>query len=514
MVVSILSRVSKSNWVAAYLFPSTVILTEVLWVYPWLTLIGRWPLFGQQHTPLSLASLIFLLGGSFIVTKFFIKRRWTLRWTRLSIIACGLAAIIIVLRIEYATGSGLLDMRGFINAARLLVDSFSHPNQVAVALAVGLYLWWRGIGFAHSPLFFEDVYRHFSFGLIVQVILIIAWGTDQQSSWMSATGLYVAGFFFFGLSALALARLKGTQEQARARGISTVFNGRWLSIIIVVIGSIVLVGMGVASIFSIQFLSVLTGVFNFVTGILLKVIFYLSYVSVIVTSFFVSLTFYIITVIINALQGKIPTEPLSSANVTAIPELKQAVSESLSPEALLALKLVLFTIIIASVVFLLVKAILRLRPSQTKEDVEEIHESLWSWHGFLTDLRFFLGLLWQHFRGKIKKMVDEVAEAGRSQSQGTDVSRRLTIREIYQHLLRQASQIGVTRRHQETPYEYSKRLEQSVPEGSAPLNELTDLYVNVRYGELSAEARQTDRANSLWGVILKLLTKDETDQAK
>ncbi len=510
--MTILNKVARLNWVAAVLFPLTVILTEALWVYPWLIRIGTWPVFRQQHTPLSLASVIILLGGSFFLTKYFTRRRLALKWTRWSILACGLAAILIVLRIEYPAGIALPDGQWFIKTALLLIDSFSHPNQTVAALLVGMYLWWRGIGLGHSPLFFENTYRYFSIGLIAQVALILAWGNDQQNSFMSTTGLYVAGFFFFGLSAMALAKLKGTQEQGKAGGVSAVFNGRWLSIILVVITGIVLVGIGAASIFSPRFLSVLGTLFDMVSGFLFKVIYYILTVSVTIVGFVIAIGFFIFESIINMLQGEVPVEPVASGNLTAIEGLKQGLSQDVSPETMLVIKWVLFALVIGAMVILIFRSIMRRRPPQAKEDVEEINESIWSWDGFMADLRLFFNLLWQRFRNKITDVTTEATSRLR-RSQTTDITGRLSIREIYRRLLLQSAQLGVTRRHQETPYEYAKRLGQTLPEGSAPVTELTDLYVNVRYGELTSEAKQVDKANNLWEAIKKLLSGDKTDQA-
>ncbi len=510
-MATLISQLSRLNWVSAVLFPLTVIFTEALWVYPWLIRIGSWPVFRTEHTPLSLASVILLLGGSFFITRFFTRRRWALKWTRLSILACGLVTVLAVLRTEYPADRGLMDAQWFIYISRLLIDSFSHPNQVLAALLVGLYLWLRGIGLGHSPLFFENAYRYFSVGLIAQVALIIAWGADTQNSFMANAGLYVAGFFFFGLSAMALAKLKGTQEQGKAGGINAVFNGQWLSIILVVITGIVLVGIGAASIFSPNFLSVLGTLFNLVSGILFKVVYYILTVFVTIVGFVIGILLYIIQSIINMLQGKPPAESVLSGNLTAIEGLKQGVSRDLSPETMLVIKWTLFAVVIAAMVFFIIRSIQRHRPARTKEDVEETNESLWSWSGFLTDLRLFFSFLWQCFRGKIKKVLPGAVSA-LSRRHTADITGRFCIREVYQHLLLQASKFGVTRRRQETPFEYSKRFGQSLPEGSAYLTELTDLYVNVRYGEIKPEEKQEDKANSLWQAIKRLLSEDKTDQ--
>ncbi len=146
---------------------------EVFWVYPWLAWIGRWPARVWQRPPLSLASLILLLGISFLVTKFFLSRRWSLRWIQLSIVSSGLIAIFMVVRVEYGTGFGLLSWQWFVHTAQLLLDSFSHPHPIVIALAAGVYLWWRGISQGRSSLYFDDIYRSFRAGLTALVVLIV-----------------------------------------------------------------------------------------------------------------------------------------------------------------------------------------------------------------------------------------------------------------------------------------------------------------------------------------------------
>ena len=79
--MSIFSRLNKVSWIADVFTPLAVILMEVFWLYPWLVFIGKLPgLVTVQKTPLSLLSLIFLLGLSFIATRFFLKRKWPMPW--------------------------------------------------------------------------------------------------------------------------------------------------------------------------------------------------------------------------------------------------------------------------------------------------------------------------------------------------------------------------------------------------------------------------------------------------
>ena len=69
----------------------------------------------------------------------------------------------------------------------------------------------------------------------------------------------------------------------------------------------------------------------------------------------------------------------------------------------------------------------------------------------------------------------------------------------------EASSVGKARRYQETPYEYARRLGKDLPEGVEPVDEITDLYVEVRYGDIEAGDTQVNYANRLWRTLRRLL---------
>ena len=94
---------------------------------------------------------------------------------------------------------------------------------------------------------------------------------------------------------------------------------------------------------------------------------------------------------------------------------------------------------------------------------------------------------------------------GRYQEEG--VRGMLGIREIYRRLLWATSRSRVARWRHETPYEYARRLGQAIPDGSEPLGDLTNLYVNVRYGDLEAEDEQVEQANNSWRFFNGLLQR-------
>ena len=510
--MNIIHRLANLNWIAA-LSPLVVILMEVFWVYPWLILVGRLPAFTDQRTPLSLASVIFLLSTSFFATRFLLNRRWSLRWIQLSVVSCGLVAIFVVVRAEYGAGFELFSGQWFGHTAQVFLDSFPNPHPMMLALPVGVYLWWRGISWGRSPLYSADVYSSFLTGIVALVVLIIVWrislGAASLESLASTVGPYVAGFFFFGLAALALYNLHAVQQKMLAEETARVFNRRWLPILLGIVGGIVLAGIGIATVFSPEFLALLIGLLNSALDLLRQVVSYL----LIPLGYLAAGLVYVGQFLVNWIRGGQPLEAFKTPEFFETEELQEAtVTEGLTfPDlAVLGIKWFLFAIAVMAVIFLLARAISRYRASRAKADIDEFHESLWSWQGFMEDLRLFFSMIWRRFRRKRKEAMQ--ASPVPSWYTGDDFQGILGIRDIYKHLLWEASCLGIARRDHETPYEYTSRLGQAVPDGSEQLGELTNLYIDVRYGEIEAEDRQVYYANSLWKVLKRLLGRPETNQ--
>jgi hypothetical protein len=62
----------------------------------------------------------------------------------------------------------------------------------------------------------------------------------------------------------------------------------------------------------------------------------------------------------------------------------------------------------------------------------------------------------------------------------------------------------------ETPSEYAQRLGKSLPDEKEPLNEITDLYIDARYGEHVIEEKSIDKANNIWRTLSSIFVgKDE-----
>ncbi len=505
--MAIVYRALNLNWTAVVFFPLAVILIEVFWFYPWLVWAGRLLVSTWQRPPLSLVSLIFLMSISFLATRFFLSRRWSLPWVQTGIISCGLVATLMVVRVEYGAGFELLGGEWFVHAGRIFLNSFSQPHPMMMALAVTPYLWWRGISLGRSPLYPTNVYRSFVVGFIALVILIIVWGvglgTGSLQDLTSTVGLHVAGFFLFSLMAIALSHLLTIRQKILEKEeIAQVPSRRWLYIMLGVVGSIVLVGIGATSIFSTEFVVVLGHLWDLIYQLLLQALHYLF----IPIGYVIEGLSYVVQFIINWLSRGQTPQQFQSDNLSAIEGLPENVTPYALPEYVLtAIKWGIFAIIAGVIIFLLVRTILRYQSFRAKAEVEETNESLWSWEGFRADLCLFFRMIWQRLERKRKEPVP--ATPVPSWYAEDDGQGMLSIREIYRRLLWEASRSGIVHQSHETPYEYAIRLGQTVPDVSRQVGEITDLYIDVRYGDIEAGDKQVDYANMLWKALKSLLPR-------
>ena len=272
--MTIRSRLAGLNWVTAVSFLLSVTMMEVFWVFPWLIWLAKVPDLNWAKPPLSLLSLAFILGISHLSAKFFLGRKWPLFWVRLGILACGVLTIFIIIRTEYSGNFGLLSERWFVYFAQLVLNGFSRMEPLVVALVLSVCLWWRGINLGRSKLNANDIYRSFLFGIAALVLVIIISGATLEAGFLfSFTSIWaqLAGFFFFGLMAMALANLRTVQQKISAEGISPALNRGWLSVLLVVIGGLVTAGAGIASVVSIESFNFLGRILNTASAVLFRV---------------------------------------------------------------------------------------------------------------------------------------------------------------------------------------------------------------------------------------------------
>ena len=392
-----INRLRHTDWLAVGFYPLAVVLMEAFWVSPWLAWLGGWPVFPAPRPVLGLGPVVFTLAVSLLVTRVVTRQKWPVRLAQAAIIGAGLVAILLVLGLEYRAGYAFLSSRWFSYIGQTLGNAFSRTSTAVPAVPVLLYLWWRGINLGQTTAYFKNIYRSFLLGMVALIVLIILWQASGSSGKFvgpgPGTGWYVIAFFFFGLLAIAICHLylmRGAMPREEA-ALTSVW--RWLPIMLGVIGGMVAVGFGVASLFSTElFNSIGRGAglfFNFLGRIF-------EYLAVPLNYLFEAV-YFILRLIVSWLRSNQPLQPGGTANMS-LPEMPEVALKTLPPEVILIIKWVVIALVAAAVVFILAKAVSRFREQRAREEIEEIHESLWSWRGFRDDLKLLLQAMGRRFQ--------------------------------------------------------------------------------------------------------------------
>jgi len=457
-----MKRFRNFDWLAVVLYPLAVILMESFWVYPWLVWLGGWPIFSEQRPALSLAAVIIVLVVSLLVTRILLRQKWPMRIIQAAVIGGGLAAIILALGVEYGAGYGFLSGGWFVHVGQVLGNTFNSPDTIVVALPVLLYLWWRGIILGQTTSYFRDIYRSFLLGMIALIVLIIIWQISSGSKEFVPPGpgmaFNIIAFFFFGLISIAVSHLYQMRRSMPKEEAALTSVKRWLPMMLGVVSSMAVVSFFIASIFSEEFFTSIghgIGVFfSFIGKIFTYILIPFNYLF--------DGIFWVLRWFLDLIRTTDQEFQPEGPGAGGIPGVEDVVTRGLPEAAVLAIKWVIILLIVAVVIFILAKAISRFRDRQTRDEIEEIHESLWSWRGLSDDLRLLFNMIGSKFKRK-------QAPAAPKHYTDDDLSRRLDIREIYRHLLWEAARSGVARRRHETAGEYAGRLERHVPDGGEPM---------------------------------------------
>jgi MFS family permease len=298
-------------------------------------------------------------------------------------------------------------------------------------------------------------------------------------------------FFFFGLLAIAICHLylmrrSMPREEARLTSV-----WRWVPIMLGVVGGMVLVGFGVASIFSPELFESIGRGFSAVSAFFGKIFGYILIPIAFVFEWLIKIFIYLVSL----LRSEQAPPPDQTGNATN-PVWTEVISKDLPPWVTDAIRWFVIALLIGLVLFILVKAVSRMRARRARDEIEEIHESLWSWKGLRDDLK---GLLKTVFKRK-----EELVKESRFNK---NVKGEMDIREIYRHLQWEGGRSGIPRRRYETASEYANHLERELPDSTIPLDDITRMYENVRYGENIVPEEQVHHANGLWQTIKGMLRK-------
>ena len=498
-------KAKNQDWLAAVFYPLSVVLMEAFWVSPWLNWIGTWPLWNESRPILSLLSVVVLLAASLLLTRYAARFKLRMALVQLIIIGAGVLAMLLVLAVEYRDGYAYLSPSWFSHFFSTIGNVFHSPSTLVAGLPVIIYLWWRGIMLGNSTSYFKDIYRSFIIGMVFLVLLLIIWQTGAKagdlSSPTSGLGLNVIAFFFFGLLSIAICQLYMMRSTMPKEDAALTSVWRWMPIMLGVIGVMVLIGFGLASIFTPDLFNTLGKGFSTIGSFLGKAL------EIILTP-----VIYIIGGAVWLFQWLLKllgtNQPLVSQNGTTDNVTGFAGATAVDTPLWLTtmLKWLAVAVIVGLVIFFLARAISRSRVRRAQEAMDEVNESLFSWKGLKDDLKELMGMMGNRFKRK--------PQEARGPAFDPDAVGRMDIREIFRHLQWEGRNSGITRDLHETAAEYTHRLERAVPDSVESIKNvkdsidgIRDMYEEVRYGEAALPEPKVDKANGLWQNVKAMIRK-------
>jgi hypothetical protein len=444
---------------------------EACWVAPILAALSPETL---RHRPLLLwLGLLILLLGFFYLYRALVRANLSLPLQQGLLLLALLLSIVLVVRYHVYAGVALHGTAwiGHI-LTRLASITVFLPEMLAILVLI--YLWARGIHLARRSISVDSVGYSFRAGIVI----LIWFGLGLTLLTHREMTPFVIPYFFFALTAIALARIEETSQLPG--GSRAHFSGYWVGWSVVAVVLLMAVGMAVAVFFyggSLeQIFSWLSPLFN----LLLILLYHLLLWLLAAIWWLISLIPIDWGALKGAFDGLVLQLQTALKDLTAPPgETNPAVQRSLNLSANVVL-------IVALVALVLLFTWYRLRRARATAGADETHESLLS-AGALG--RSLLDLL-QAGRQRLGDMAGRVL--------GIQFLSAISIRRIYANLVRLATEQGYPRASAQTPYEYLVTLHEALPGSEAETTLITNAYVNAHYGKLPDTPEDLQQIRDAW----------------
>ncbi len=376
----------------------------------------------------------------------------------------------------------------------LLGPEASHSIAIIVLV---LYFYWRGVRLSRSSLEPGHVFNTIRIGLGIMIAVIVLRAANNTSSSNELLLLlFIPLFLMFALISHALAQTVFVRITHRSGLQGSVFSQERaiLGIITGFGGILLLLSLLVGAIASPTFLADAQRIFEPVA------IAYTSFANIL--AFGLSLLITPIIWLLNLFHFRLKYPdfhtPTPQVMCKQHPHAAQCIKNppiqgSFSPVFILAIKILLPILVIVLLV-LIVRLLLRKRPLHITRRIVEVHESLWSWELFLTQIKAFLLALWLRL---FPRQAGET-QASESESEGAIEPTARSIREIYRAMLRWAMLHGYPRKRNETPYEFRTRLRTLLPFTEPEVSTVTEAYTAIRYGRVVPSEAEVIHIQQTW----------------
>lgn len=465
----------RSVWLDHILLPVALAALTVCWLTLWV----RWGMrAGDFNTALSVqpwVMLVTVLAAS-LVTRYavrLVQSNLNLQRAQQIVGLGGLAAVVGVLWLTFGTRFPVAYVLNFTKWG-----NFISPE--AIAFAVAVLLWWRGIRIGRNDDLHDATQREFFGGVMALAFIFVVnkarpMLTSNDSFWPTMI------FFAIGLGALALTGLEQERRlQKDSTGSQLSANRHWLVTVGALIGLILVGGLVTAVVAVPESLDTFTALLDGVGVLLIALIWFIVYLLALLLLPLAEMVARALLPILQALAGINNIPRLNLPLPT--PEEINAVAERIARTPPFRIIEVVTVLALAGLIFLL--AVRRFRLLRDPNAIEEDRESILSRELVWNQLRSLFG-----HRSKSS----EAAAPPFLALAGDDP--RTAIRLAYQAMLAWAQKQTGPRPPGETPIAYAYRLARSVPSAHEAVTALTQTYVNARYGgPISAEDVQRAQA--------------------
>ena len=485
------------------LYAALLVLLELLWTYAVIVALTEWGWIGWDRPPVSLPAATLLAAAALAPALMPDSSESVFVRFRGVVLPLQVVLLAAVVRTQTAAGYELLDFDWFT----ALWDA---PQLFLGAVAYGTFLLWRA-GTATAPLPVpERLHTRFLLGLAVLFLtLLLAFFADDDTDARSpllSLAVYSVAYFAAGMAAVAVANLRDIRREMVRRSDTGLPSLReWMAVPLATIAGMLFTSLVFSALFSFDLARLLLIPLEYLArgvaiAILYGVIWPLSFVAGALTWF------------LEWIGGAVQQEEEQDGDGPLLTEdpllVEQGETVLFSETALLILQWGLGVLAALVVILILAKALNRFR-RDTDAGEEEVTESLDPWSNFKHDLNLFVGWLLGLFRRKPKPapagLPTPVAVTGE-----TGEAREFTIREIYQGLLWEGRHAGQPRRAAETPFEYRARIHPLDTTQQNALEEITQAYVQARYGAADPAPDRLRWLNRQWAHLRAALARGDS----
>ncbi|HZS77227.1 MAG TPA: DUF4129 domain-containing protein [Ktedonobacteraceae bacterium] len=422
---------------------------------------------------------------------------------RLFFVLTGVMCLLLVWLQIYSSTAFLLNPRWVGSLISDILFLNIHFYQILGIIVFSFFLCWRGLQLASRRIEPSSVFRVLCIGLGVIIAVILLRAELESAGAVFHDDIFllllIPVFLLLALAAHALARIAfvrrthpiGLQGSviAQERAVIGVIG----SIGIVLLLLSLVVGLFASPAFLRDVLHALTPIFagigvayNWLVGVLAAIITILG-----------TPIYWLLSLFTHLFPPKASS---SQSNTTRNQPHPKLPSNSTTPLFLIAIiKIVLPVLIVSLVVYLAWRSMKRRRKvrARVRPHSGDIHESLFSWSLFWTQLKALLAaLLGRFFRRKEENIAGQVAV---EPIVGSPAMR--TIREIYRAFLKKAASRGYARRKYETPEEFRQRLDEKVPVVEPQLASITEAYTITRYSGDNLDEDEVEKVKGVWGEL-------------